>query len=80
LRSTQLRFRLDRPADVRLAIYTEAGQRVRTVVHAVFGAGEYVARWNGDTDAGRAVRPGLYFAQLDTGEASTSRKLIWLGR
>jgi len=80
LRSTQFRFRLDQPADVRLAIYTEAGQRVRTLVHAVFGAGEYVARWHGDAEGGRAVRPGLYFAQLETGGATASRKVIWLGR
>ncbi len=78
--STLLRFRVDRDGDVRLAILSVGGQRVRTLVRRGESAGEHLVRWDGLDDRGDAVPAGLYLARLEATGGAASRKLIWLGR
>ena len=52
------------PAKVRLDIYDLLGQRIRTVVDDVLGAGPHLAHWDGRDDRGGEVASGIYLYSL----------------
>ena len=65
--TTQLRFRLNQAASVRLAIYNVQGQRVRTLVDAPLHAGVHRMRWDGRDERGHSAATGLYFVRFRIG-------------
>src|SRR5262249_31287624 len=71
------RLEWSRPASAgtTLSFYDVAGQRVWS--HAV-AAGETRATWTGVGSDGRAVSPGVYFAQLTMGADVARRRLVRL--
>ncbi len=63
---TEVRFRLARPALVRLAVYDLAGRRVRSLIAGQrLPAGCHHARWDGSDDRGAMVASGAYAVRLD---------------
>ncbi len=76
--STALSFRLERPMAVTLAIYDPAGRHVKTILREHMIEGEHVVSWDGADENGRTMSSGVYFARLDAGGKSMSRKLIML--
>jgi outer membrane protein assembly factor BamB len=75
---TTIPFSLEKTGNATLAIYNIAGQKVATLVDGEQVAGHHVAIWNGTGDAGQTLASGLYFARLDAGEFSQTRKLVML--
>jgi len=68
-----------RPVDVVLAIYNVAGERVATLVDRPVAPGRYEAVWAANSDNGRSVASGVYFARLTVGsEQALTRKLVLL--
>lgn len=61
---TEIRFSLDAPADVRLAVYDLRGRLVRDLVQGPRTAGDHTEVWDGRDDAGREVSSGVYLARL----------------
>jgi aminopeptidase N len=59
-----------------LSIYDVNGRRVRTLIKAVLASGSHIARWDGHSDLGRRVSPGVYFARLKHGGMTAARRLI----
>ncbi|MGH7726038.1 MAG: hypothetical protein ACREOU_11485 [Candidatus Eiseniibacteriota bacterium] len=60
--------------EIRLVVHVATGRRVREIRRPVDGPGDYVLRWNGDDDNGRATAPGVYpFRVLFGGEQVTGR-------
>ena len=74
--ATEIRFVLDRSADVALDIYAADGRHVRTLQRGVLPAGESAFVWHGRDDVGRAVSAGLYLVKLRAGGTVSSAKLI----
>jgi hypothetical protein len=74
----RLAFALPAAARVRLEILDPAGRRVREVASGAYGAGRYVVGWDLEDERGRAVAAGLYFARLEAGATSVTRRLIVL--
>ena len=72
------RFRLDRAGPVSLRIHDGAGRLVREIVTADRGAGSHEARWDGRDEAGRMVRPGVYFAAIESGAERASTRFLLL--
>jgi subtilisin family serine protease len=56
-------FTVARDARVSLSIYDLRGRQVARVVDSRFAPGRYTARWNRETDGGRAAA-GLYFVRF----------------
>jgi len=50
---------------VRLAVYSVSGRRVRTLVEGRVEPGPHQVTWNLNDDSGRPIAPGLYFTALD---------------
>ncbi|MBN2172093.1 MAG: hypothetical protein JW819_12310 [Candidatus Krumholzibacteriota bacterium] len=74
--ATQLRFRLDAPARVKLDIFDGRGRLVRSLARGPLGPGPASFAWDGRDARGRAVAPGIYFARLDRDGVRETRKLV----
>ena len=74
-----LRFRLPQSGAVDFAIFSITGQRLRTLMLGPNTAGEHTIRWDGLTDRGAAMPPGVYLVWLQSRDERASRLLIWLG-
>ena len=68
---TTIRFSLDAPGPVELAVYNLKGQRVAILAQGVRSAGWHTVSWNG---SGRAT--GVYLCRLQTADATLTRKLV----
>ncbi|NBC18175.1 MAG: T9SS type A sorting domain-containing protein [Bacteroidetes bacterium] len=68
---TTVRFRLERPARVRLAVYDVLGREVAVLREGWLPMGTHEHVWNA---AGRAS--GLYLIRLDAGGATLSRTAL----
>lgn len=73
---TVFRFDLVQRRDVDLRVYNLEGQRVSTLVSGSRGPGNYVVRWNGRDDDGRALASGIYLYRLEAGGLVETRKLL----
>jgi subtilisin family serine protease len=73
-RAMTLSFSMPAAGETRLAIYDAAGRLVRVIADGARAAGAHAEAWDLTGADGAAVRPGLYFARLETaGERLTRR-------
>lgn len=77
-RTTRLAFSLPANAAVRLTIHDLSGRAVVTLVRARKEPGRHVVPWNGRSEGGRPVAPGIYLARLETDRGVRGLKLIRL--
>jgi hypothetical protein len=61
---------------VSLLVYDLQGRRVRTLVDAVFPAGEQRVTWDGRDGGGHAAAPGVYFARVLTPMGARTRRIV----
>jgi hypothetical protein len=73
--STTLRFTLDRPGPVDLAVYDVTGRKVCTLVAGELPAGAHDAVWHGVAAGGRTMPSGVYLARLRTASGERSVRL-----
>ena len=72
-----LRFALPRPTVATVAVFTEAGAHVRSVLCGELAAGEHACGWNGCDEHDVPVAPGGYMVRVLVGErVLTSRRVI----
>mgnify|MGYP006413812269 CR=1 FL=1 len=78
--ATTIRFALPATADVELAVFNLAGQKVATLAQGLRQAGTYTVLWDGRDDDGRALASGVYLYRLRTGDGQqvATRKLMSL--
>jgi len=74
--STTISFSLDREGFVALDVYNVRGQKVRSLVSGVYGAGVHKVVWNGVSDDGRSVGSGIYFYRMVSGEYVGVKKMV----
>jgi hypothetical protein len=72
---TTLQFTLPRAGMVRLGVYDASGRLVRELAGGTREAGQYAEAWDVRDASGRAVRPGIYFARLETDGATQMRRV-----
>ena len=76
--STRLRFALAVPADLRIAVYNAAGQRMRQLVEGAAPAGVHEAVWDGRDDRGARAASGVYVAVMEAGAFRQARSMALL--
>jgi hypothetical protein len=76
--STRLAYTLSRPGRLSLGIYDRTGQLIRTLVDGIMPAGTRTAQWDGNSNTGRKVSAGVYFATLRAGDHISTGKLMLL--
>jgi hypothetical protein len=79
-RGERLKIRILEPARVRLAVrvYNLAGELIRKVCEADVQPGLTVWEWDGRTAQGGAAANGIYFVQIQSGQAVEIRRVIVL--
>ena len=75
--TTQLTYRLNKTAQVRLAVYDVAGREISRLVDGFQDAGDFSVVWEGTDDARRPVPSGVYFAQLRVDWNVATQKMIF---
>ena len=75
---TQIHFTVPVTGSVKLTVHNAIGQEVAVLVDEVQVAGAYVATWNAQDNAGRALPSGVYFYRLQTASFSETRTMILL--
>ncbi len=76
--STAVVFHLATETTVGLRIYDVAGRLVRSMGERTLPAGEHSWLWNGMSDGGARVSPGIYFTTFSTGETQETQKVLLL--
>ena len=74
--TTNFSYSVKEEALVNIEIYNVKGQKVRTLVNEVQDYGIYRVTWNGETDNGNKVSSGIYFYKINTGDFTTTKKMI----
>lgn len=75
---TTIDYHLAEAGHVELAVYTAAGQPVRTLVSGHRPAGRHTVDWDGHDAHGRDVASGVYLARLQAGGHAQTRWLLVL--
>lgn len=74
--TTEIRFQLNRPGPVDLRVFDVAGRVVRRLETRSLAAGLHGVTWDGRSEDGRDLAPGLYFVRLRTPGSLETRKLV----
>jgi len=75
---TRIVFWLKQNAKVKLSIYNDRGQLVRTLVNNDLTAGQYSIPWDGKADNGRTVNSGVYIYKLTAPNYNKAEKMLLL--
>jgi hypothetical protein len=76
--TTTIRYQLRVDSEVKLAIYNERGQHLRTLVSHRQPAGHYQVGWDGRDAHGEEVASGIYFYRLETEHFTETQRMILL--
>lgn len=74
--STSISYQLMRYSDVRLDIFNQRGQLVRTLVQGQQAAGSHSVQWDGLDYSGQPVSSGVYMYRLQAEHQMLTRKLM----
>lgn len=66
--AAEIRFALEKPAQVSVKIYDASGREIATVADESMSAGEQRVVWTVQNASGHAVSDGVYFYRIFTGE------------
>ena len=75
---TTIRFDLEGEADVELALFDLAGQRVASLMTGLRTASSYEVAWDGRDTDGKPLASGVYFYRMTAGSDTKHRKLLLL--
>ena len=74
--SVHLRYHLDEPGRVEVAVYSTTGQLIRRLSsHEQAQPGSYLVVWDGQSDGGTPVASGVYFVRVKSPSLVKSFKL-----
>jgi len=71
-----IRFGVARAGNIRIVIHDITGREIAELACGYHERGEYGEVWDGRTETGETVRPGLYFAYMKAEDCEASEKLI----
>jgi hypothetical protein len=72
---TTIGYHLPTSVQTRILIYDMTGRLVNTLIDAYQSAGHHSVTWNGCDHLGFRVSSGLYFARMEAGSYTATRKL-----
>ncbi len=75
-RRSTLVITLQKPEQVKLAIYDILGRRVRQISVGTMGEGSHALIWDGRDDRGRKVVSGIYYVVARVGQKQAVRKVV----
>lgn len=76
--TTKIQYDLSQESFVKLIIFNQRGQVVRTLVDRQMNAGSHFIEWDGRNSVGDLVASGIYLAVMRTKDFTQSRKITFL--
>ncbi len=77
--TTQIKFSLQKDADITLQVFNVKGQLVKTLFNGKKTAGFYSIVWDGNSNNGESLSSGIYFSMLKIdNEIFNTKKMIML--
>ena len=76
--STKLRYDLPSPGRIQLDIIDLSGRRVRTLAAGSEAAGRHDREWDGRSDRGTRVPPGVYLLRLRSKSFEVTRRMVFI--
>jgi len=81
--TTTIKYQIAKPCKVRITIYNNKGQVIKTLIDKNMSPGIYKIAWNGKDDNGLKVTSGIYFYIVSTSNIFepiyyNAKKLIFL--
>ena len=74
---TSIRYDLFGPTPVKLVVYDAQGRAVRRLIdERLQASGSHAVTWDGRDEQGRAMPGGVYFARVDAGASSQTRRVV----
>ena len=75
--STNISFNLSQSSPVTISVYNVAGQLVNTLAdNQSFNEGSNSVQWNGRSEAGAMVSPGVYFCRISADGISRTHRML----
>jgi len=78
-RQTVISFHLDQRQRIELAIYNMAGQKIRVVFSGELDSGHHQIVWDGLSQRGAPVLPGVYICSVQAKSKHSAARMIVLG-
>jgi flagellar hook assembly protein FlgD len=75
---TVIRFELDVPGQVELAVFDQRGHRIAILTEGHYHAGGHSAKWDGRDSAGRSAASGTYFVRLRVDDSFVESRTMTL--
>jgi len=76
--TTTIVFEMAGEGQVSIDVFNIKGQKIRTLVNGVRGAGNHTVVWDGNDAGGRAMSSGVYFYRMTSGGYAKTRKMLML--
>ena len=76
--STAIGFNLPRPSHVRITLFDETGQLVRTLTDEEYPSGSFTLVWDARSDEGQTVPSGIYYYRMEAENFKETKKLLLL--
>lgn len=73
---TRITFEMREAGRAELAVYTLAGERVRTLLSTPLAAGTHSAVWDGKDQAGNRLASGFYLYRLQVGNTQQTKRML----
>ena len=74
--NTTIHYSILSDGNVELSIYNIKGQKVKQLLSDQLTAGEHSVVWDGKDERGNAVSSGIYLYRLETGNYSSTKKML----
>jgi hypothetical protein len=74
--STHIFFGVPKRMEVSIRVFDAQGRLTRELVDMTAGAGYHSVLWDGRSESGSLVAPGVYFVRLDTESTGLTSKLV----
>ena len=75
--STMIRYKVESPEHVHLAVYDITGRKVATLVDQYQSEGTYAVQWDTRVAGSSSLASGIYFARLQVGGQCAVKKMIF---
>lgn len=75
---TTIRCSIEQPTRVKIQIYNQLGQQLRTLVNERKQAGEFSVTWDGKDSQGNTLASGIYYYRLTAGNQVDTKKMLYL--
>jgi len=69
-------FSLNAASEVEVTVYDIMGKKIASVEYNRYPAGDHTITWNGTSDSGSIIEPGLYILRMRAGQEVSSLKML----